>query len=123
VGATQTDARTTKIIEEMGRPKMAHKEREEKQRDRRKVSAGSGYQIFEPQGICCNDEGEAQGETPGQAVLEAARKHYEKDQAFPLVARYGFEDDNMPGWKMTPMSGHHGAEGRVIWTRRVTNIL
>ena len=31
--------------------------------------------------ICCHQEGEAQGETPGQAVLEAARKHYEKDQA------------------------------------------
>ena len=24
---------------------------------------------------------------------------------------------------MTTMSGHHGAEGRVIWTRRVTDTL
>ena len=33
------------------------------------------------------DQGEAQGETPGQAVLEAARKHHEKNQTFQIDAR------------------------------------
>ena len=98
---------------------MAHQERQEEQRDRRAVSAGSSYQSSEPQGICRYYESEAQGETPGQTVLEAARKHHEENQALQVVCRYGFETDDMPGWDMTPMSGHHGAEGRVIWTRRV----
>ena len=60
---------------------MAHEERQEEQRDRRAVSAGSSDQVAQLSGICCHYEGEAQGETPGEAVLQAARKHYEKDQA------------------------------------------
>jgi len=35
--------------------------------------------------ILCRYQGEAQGETPRQAVLEAARKHYEKDEAVSVA--------------------------------------
>ena len=122
-GATETDARTTTVIEELGQAEMAHQVRKKIQRDRRAVSAGSGDQIAELSGICCHYEGEAQGETPGQTVLEAARKHHEENEALQVICRYGFETDDMPGWDMTTMSGHHGAEGRVIWTRRVTDTL
>ena len=36
-----------------------------------------------------------------------------------LICRYGFINDDMPGWNMTTMSGHHGALGRAIFTRSV----
>ena len=34
-----------------------------------------------------------------------------------MICRYGFINDDMPGWNMTTMSGHHGALGRAIFTR------
>tara|TARA_Y100001972_G_scaffold53390_1_gene65338 strand:- start:67 stop:303 length:237 start_codon:yes stop_codon:yes gene_type:complete len=71
----------TTISKKLGQAKMAHEERQEKQRDRRTVSAGSSNQVADAGRVCCHYEGEAQGETPGKAVLEAARKRYEKDQA------------------------------------------
>ena len=106
-------------LKNWGKQKWRTKSGKKIQRDRRAVSAGSGDQIAELSGICCHYEGEAQGETPGQTVLEAARKHHEENEALQVICRYGFETDDMPGWDMTTMSGHHGAEGRVIWTRRV----
>lgn len=58
---------------------MANEEHQEEQRDRRAVSAGSSDQVADADRVCCHHKGKAQGETPGQTVLEAAQKHYEKD--------------------------------------------
>ena len=55
------------------------------ERDWREIFAGGSNQSAQPSGICYNDSGEAQGEIPGQTVLEAARKHYEKDPAVSVA--------------------------------------
>jgi len=39
-----------------------------------------------------------------------------------LVCRYALADEPVPdGWECKPIQGWHGAEGRVIWSRKVTN--
>ena len=39
-----------------------------------------------------------------------------------LVCRYALADEPVPdGWECKPIQGWHGAEGRVIWSKRVTN--
>ena len=38
------------------------------------------------------------------------------------VCRYAHQDDDVPaGWEVTPLSGHHGANGYVLWSQEMTN--
>ena len=96
---------------------MAHQERQEKQRNRGTVSANSSDQSSDAGRICGNDQGEAQSKESRQAVFQAAKEYHGENPALSLVVRYGFETDDMPGWTMTRMTGHHGAQGRVIWVK------
>ena len=64
-----------------GKKNFAHQERQEEFGHGRAVFARGSDQGPDAGRVCCHYEGEAQGETPGQTVLEAAQKHYEKNQA------------------------------------------
>jgi hypothetical protein len=79
VGDIETNAQSSTQLETMGQTKLADQIWQKIERDWREIFAGRSDQSTKPSGICCDDEGEAQGEIPGQTVLQAAREHHEKD--------------------------------------------